>query len=165
MLRGGVTVVSVATRMEALKLALPPVPQALATYVPAVITGSLCFTSGQLSVIDGVPVYTGLLGQNVDLDQGYHAARVAALNALSAAQAVAGGLANLDRIVKLTVFVQSASDFHQQAKVANGASDLFEALFDDKGRHARSAVGVSALPLNVPVEVECIFSLKGSLHD
>lgn len=157
--------VSVATRMEALNIVLPPVARALATYVPAVITGSLCFTSGQLPVIDGVPVYTGLLGQEVDLDQGYDAARVAALNALSAAQDAAGGLAHLDRIVKLTVFVQSANDFHQQAKVANGASDLFEALFDDKGRHARSAVGVSALPLNVPVEVECIFSLEGSSHD
>ncbi len=141
-------------KLQQMGLSLPEVAQAVGSYVPAVRSGSLVFVSGQLPSRDGRIQYTGRLGDNVTLEGGHQAARLCALNALAAAAQAAGGLQNIARIVRLAVFVNSAPGFAEQAKVANGASDLLRALFEDAGRHARVAVGVSALPLDAAVEVE-----------
>jgi enamine deaminase RidA (YjgF/YER057c/UK114 family) len=141
-------------RLKQMGLSLPEVAPAVGSYVPAVRCGPLVFVSGQLPSRDGKVQYAGTLGENVTLEGGQQAARICALNALAAAAQAAGGLQNIARIVRLAVFVNSAPGFTEQAKVANGASDLLRTLFDDAGRHARVAVGVSALPLDAAVEVE-----------
>jgi enamine deaminase RidA (YjgF/YER057c/UK114 family) len=141
-------------RLKQMGLSLPEVAPAVGSYVPAVRCGPLVFVSGQLPSRDGKVQYAGTLGENVTLEGGQQAARICALNALAAAAQAAGGLQNIARIVRLAVFVNSAPGFTEQAKVANGASDLLRTLFEDAGRHARVAVGVSALPLDAAVEVE-----------
>lgn len=143
-------------RLAELGLILPQVVPPLAAYVPAVRTGNLVYTAGQLPAVDGVMLATGKLGAGVSEEEGYACARRCALNALAAIKAEIGDLANIKRVVKAVVFVASTPDFTAQPKVANGASDLLGAVFGDAGKHARSAVGVSSLPLDVPVEVELI---------
>jgi len=141
-------------KLQQMGLSLPEVTTAVGSYVPAVRSGSLVYVSGQLPSREGRIQYTGRLGENVTLEGGRQAARLCVLNALAAAAEVAGGLPNIARVVRLAVFVNSAPGFSEQARVANGASDLLRALFEDAGRHARIAVGVSALPLDAAVEVE-----------
>lgn len=141
-------------RLAALGLTLPPVAKPVAAYVPATASGNQVLTSGQLPSVAGELVATGKLGADLDLDAGVQAARVAALNALAAAASVTGGLDAIARVVKVTVFVASVPDFTAQPQVANGASQLFVDVFGEAGQHVRSAVGVSALPLDAPVEVE-----------
>jgi enamine deaminase RidA (YjgF/YER057c/UK114 family) len=138
---------------------LPQVVPPLAAYVPAVRGGDLVFTAGQLPAREGEMLATGKVGAGVTEEQGYECARQCALNALAAVRAEVGELSAIRRIVKVVVFVASAPDFTAQPKVANGASELLGEVFGDAGRHARSAVGVSALPLDVPVEVELVVSL------
>jgi enamine deaminase RidA (YjgF/YER057c/UK114 family) len=128
----------------------------LAAYVPAVRTGSYVYVSGQLPMVNGELPATGKVGAEVDVAQAKALARVCALNALAAAAAAAGGLDAITRIVKVTGFVASAPDFTDQPLVVNGASELLVEVFGDAGRHARSAVGVAALPRDTPVEVELI---------
>jgi len=125
-------------------------------YVPAVRVGNLVYTSGQLPVVDGELLCVGVVGAGVSLDEARAAARQCGLNALAAASGVVGGVDNIVRIVKATVFVASAPTFTQQPSVANGASELFTDIFGDAGKHARSAIGVAALPLGAPVEVELV---------
>jgi enamine deaminase RidA (YjgF/YER057c/UK114 family) len=146
-------------RLAELGLTLPQVVPPLAAYVPAVREGDLVFTAGQLPVRDGEMIATGKLGAGVTEEQGYECARQCALNALAAVKAEIGELSAIRRVVKAVVFVASAPEFTAQPKVANGASELLGEVFGDAGRHARSAVGVSALPLDVPVEVELVVSL------
>ncbi len=141
-------------RLAALGLELPPVAAPVAAYVPATASGSLVMTSGQLPSVAGNLVATGKVGAEVTPEQATDAARTAGLNALAAAASVAGGLDRIARIVKATVFVASAPDFTGQPQVANGASQLFVEVFGEAGQHVRSAVGVSVLPLDAPVEVE-----------
>lgn len=141
-------------RLAELGIELPPVAKPVAAYVPAVRAGSLIQTSGQLPSVAGVLTVTGKLGVDVSAEQGKDAARVAVLNALAAAAAVAGGIDEIVRVVRVVVFVASASDFTGQPQVANGASELLGEIFGDAGIHARSAVGVAVLPLDAPVEVE-----------
>ncbi len=141
-------------RLAALGLELPPVAAPVAAYVPATASGSLVMTSGQLPSVAGNLVATGQVGAEVTPEQATDAARTAGLNALAAAASVAGGLDRIARIVKATVFVASAPDFTGQPQVANGASQLFVEVFGEAGQHVRSAVGVSVLPLDAPVEVE-----------
>jgi enamine deaminase RidA (YjgF/YER057c/UK114 family) len=143
-------------RLAALGLSLPPVAAPLAAYVPAVRSGSMIYTSGQLPVVDGQLVSVGKVGAEVGPAEAAALARTCALNALAAAASVAGGLAGIGRIVKLTGFVASAPDFTGQPQVVNGASELLLEVFGDAGRHARSAVGTAVLPLNAPVEIELI---------
>lgn len=143
-------------RLTELGLSLPAVATPLAAYVPAVRVGDLVFTSGQLPSVDGRLVATGQVGAGVSPEQAADCARTAALNALAAVADQAGSLDAVVRIVKVVVFVASASDFTGQPQVANGASEFFGAVFDEHGEHARSAVGVAALPLGAPVEVEVI---------
>ena len=143
-------------RLAALGLALPPVVAPLAAYVPAVRSGSMVYTAGQIPMVDGQLVSTGKVGADVGAAEAAALARTCALNALAAAASVAGGLSGIRRIVKLTGFVASAPDFTGQAQVVNGASELLLEVFGDAGRHARSAVGMAVLPLDAPVEVELI---------
>ncbi|MDA0633621.1 RidA family protein [Nonomuraea sp. MCN248] len=139
-----------------LGLELPEVVAPLAAYVPTVRTGNLVYTSGQVPVVKGEVQVTGKLGAEVGVEEGQAAARVCALNAVAALKAEVGELAQVKRIVKVVVFVASAPDFTGQPQVANGASELLGEVFGEAGKHARSAVGVASLPLNVPVEVELI---------
>jgi enamine deaminase RidA (YjgF/YER057c/UK114 family) len=148
-------------RLAELGLTLPVVTPPLAAYVPAVKTGRYVYTAGQLPMVDGELTITGKVGAEVDVPDAAAAARICALNAIAAAASVAGGLAGIRRIVKVTGFVASAPDFTDQALVINGASELLIELFGDAGRHARSAVGMAVLPRNTPVEVELIAEVDG----
>jgi enamine deaminase RidA (YjgF/YER057c/UK114 family) len=143
-------------RLAELGLSVPEVVAPLAAYAPTARTGSLVFTAGQLPARDGVMLATGKLGAEVSEEEGYACARQCALNALGAIKAEIGELSAIKRVVKAVVFVASTPDFTAQPKVANGASELLGEVFGDAGKHARSAVGVSVLPLDVPVEVELI---------
>ncbi len=143
-------------RLNALGLILPPAPKPVGSYLPAVRSANLVFVSGQLPLREGKVQYAGKVPTDVQLSDAAQAARMAVLNALAIAADVAGGIDQLQRIVRLGVFVNSATGFTEQPKVANGASDLLVEIFGDAGRHARAAVGVNELPLNAAVEVELI---------
>ncbi len=142
--------------MRELGLALPDVAVPVATYTPAVRTGDLVWTSGQLPNVDGTLVATGKVGAGVDPEDAKGYARICALNALAAVKSVVGDLDKVRRVVKVVGFVASAPDFAGQPGVVNGASELLNEVFGDSGVHARSAVGVAALPLDAPVEVEIV---------
>ncbi|SON60114.1 hypothetical protein MSIMFI_01607 [Mycobacterium simulans] len=142
-------------RLGQLGVALPQVTAPLAAYVPAVRTGNLVYTAGQLPFEAGKLVRTGKVGADVNPEEGKALARLCALNALAAVDSVVG-LDAVTRVVKVVGFVASAPGFNGQPSVVNGASDLLSEIFGDQGAHARSAVGVSELPLDAPVEVELI---------
>jgi enamine deaminase RidA (YjgF/YER057c/UK114 family) len=146
-------------RMRELGLELPQIPSPAGSYVPAVRTGNLVFTAGQVSFEDGEIRVTGKVGDAVSLEEAQHAARLCALNALAAAASEAGGLDRISRIIKVVGYVASAPGFNGQPQVVNGASDLLGEIFGENGHHARSAVGVVELPLGVPVEIEMIVEL------
>ena len=148
-------------RLAQLGHELPPAPAAVGSYVPFIRVGELVFTSGQLPVREGKLIVVGKVGSDLTIEQGAQAARVAVLNALAQLAAAAGGLSNVKGIVRIGVFVNSAPGFTDQAKVANGASDLLIEVFGDAGRHVRAAVGASELPLNAPVEIELIAQVVG----
>jgi enamine deaminase RidA (YjgF/YER057c/UK114 family) len=148
-------------RLAALGLQLPPVTAPLAAYVPAVRSGSMVYTAGQLPLVDGQLLATGKVGAEVGAVEAAALARTCGLNALAAAASAAGGLSSIRRVVKLTGFVASAPDFTGQPQVVNGASELMLEIFGEAGRHARSAVGTAVLPLDAPVEVELIVEVKG----
>lgn len=145
----------VAARLAELGVALPTVAAPLAAYVPAVRTGNLVYTSGQLPLEDGEPTHAGKVGADVTPEEGKAAARTCALNALAAIDALVG-LDSVVRVVKVVGFVASTPAFTGQPGVINGASEFLGEVFGDAGAHARSAVGVAALPLDVPVEVELV---------
>jgi enamine deaminase RidA (YjgF/YER057c/UK114 family) len=147
-------------RLAALGLALPPVAAPVAAYVPAVRSGPYVYTAGQLPLADGKLPRTGKVGAQVSVDDAAALARTCALNALAAVASVAGGLAAVTRIVKVTGFVASDPSFTGQPLVVNGASELLLEVFGEAGRHARSAVGVAVLPLDAPVEVELIAEVR-----
>ncbi|MGH3481908.1 MAG: RidA family protein [Nocardioidaceae bacterium] len=137
-------------------LTVPDVVQPVAAYIPAVRTGSLVYTAGQVPKRGDSYLYTGKVGAEVSVDQAVECARQCALNALAALKGEVGELSRVQRVVKVVVFVASAPDFTGQPAVANGASELLGDAFGEAGLHARSAVGVAVLPLDVPVEVELI---------
>ena len=139
-----------------LGLGLPPVATPAGAYVPAVVAGDLVFTAGQLPFVEGALPETGKVGAEIDVDEATAFARIAVLNALAAADSAIGSLDRVTQVVKATVFVASDPSFTGQPAVADGASDLLGQVFGDAGRHARSAVGVTVLPLDAPVEVELI---------
>lgn len=146
-------------KIAELGLELPEVVKPLAAYVPTVRTGNLVYTSGQLPMVDGNLAATGKVGGEVTPEQAKALARVCALNALAAVHDLAG-IDAVTRIVKVVGFVASAPGFTGQPGVVNGASELFGEIFGDAGAHARSAVGVSELPLDAPVEVELIAEIR-----
>ncbi|MBT2225886.1 RidA family protein [Nonomuraea sp. NEAU-A123] len=143
-------------KIAELGLTLPEVVAPLAAYVPAVRTGDLVYTSGQVPMVDGKMAQTGKVGAEVGLDDARELARICALNALAALKAEIGDLSKVVRIVKVVAFVASDPAFTQHPQVANGASELLAEVLGEAGKHARSAVGVAALPLDAPVEVELI---------
>jgi enamine deaminase RidA (YjgF/YER057c/UK114 family) len=143
-------------RIAELGLALPQVAAPVAAYTPAVRTGNLVYTSGQLPRIGGELTHVGKVGGEVTPEQAKEAAQACALNAIAAVKAEIGDLGKVRRVVKVVGFVASTPDFTGQPGVVNGASELLGTVFGDAGVHARSAVGVAALPLDVPVEVEMI---------
>ena len=146
-------------RLAALGIAVPEVVPPVAAYVPAVVTGRYVYTSGQLPMRDGAMLAEGLVGSDVDAEVAKDCARQSAINALAAAQSVIGSLDRVTRVVKVVGFVASAPGFTGQPGVINGASEVLQDVFGDLGRHARSAVGVAALPLNAPVEVEMVLEV------
>ncbi|MDA5284795.1 RidA family protein [Streptomyces sp. NPDC054904] len=146
-------------RLAAAGLTLPPAPEPVAVYVPAVLNGHYVYTSGQLPMVDGALPLTGKVGAGVTPEQGKDLARQCALNALAAVASVAGDLSAVKRVVKVVGFVASDPSFTGQPGVVNGASELLGTAFGDAGIHARSAVGVTVLPLDAPVEVELVVEL------
>lgn len=142
-------------RLGQLGVALPQVVAPLASYVPAVRTGNLVYTAGQLPIEGGKLVRTGKVGAEVSPEEGKALARICVLNALAAVNSLVG-IDAVTQVVKVVGFVASAPGFNGQPSVVNGASDLLAEVFGDKGAHARSAIGVSELPMDAPVEVELI---------
>ncbi|MGD9675989.1 MAG: RidA family protein [Candidatus Bipolaricaulia bacterium] len=147
-------------RLARLGLELPPPPAPGGEYVPAKRVGRLLFLSGQGPLRNGVPTVTGQVGGDVTLEQGVEAARQATLNALAAIRAATGSLDDVEEVIQLRGFVNSAPGFTQQPQVMNGASKLLVSVFGEAGRHVRCALGTSALPHNIPVELEMIVSLR-----
>ena len=146
-------------RLAELGIVIPEVVPPVAAYVPAVVTGRYVYTSGQLPMRDGAMIAEGLVGSDVDPETAKECARQCAINALAAAQSVVGSLDRVTRVVKVVGFVASTSGFTAQPAVINGASELLLEIFGEAGRHARSAVGVAALPINAPVEVEMVLEV------
>lgn len=141
-------------RVAELGLDLPAAPAAAAAYLPSKQIGQLLYLSAQVPFVDGRLEHTGRLGEQIDLPTGAAAARQCAVNVLAELKAALGSLDRVAELVKVTIFVAAAPDFTDPHLVANGASDLFADVFGQPGRHARSAIGVSSLPLGAPVEVE-----------
>ncbi|HEX4728354.1 MAG TPA: RidA family protein [Jatrophihabitans sp.] len=146
---------AVSDRLVELGIELPPVAAPVACYVPAVRSGQHVYTSGQLPMVAGTLLATGKVGAEVTADEAVGYARTCALNALAAIHALVG-IDNVRRVVKVVGFVASTPDFTGQPGVVNGASNFLGELFGDAGAHARSAVGVTVLPLDAPVEIELI---------
>jgi len=144
-------------RLAELGISIPPIAKPVAAYVPAVVTGNLVFTSGQLPFVDGALSATGKVGAEVDPETAKQMARICVLNGLAAAHGVIGSLDRITRVVKVVGFVASDPSFTGQPGVINGASELLGEIFGDAGAHARSAVGLTVLPLDAPVEIEFVF--------
>lgn len=148
---------SVSDRLKALGLTLPEPPKPVAAYIPAVRTGNLIFVSGQIPVKDGSLAWKGGVPGEQSVEEAAQAARQCVLNGLAViAHELGGDLDRVQRIVRVGVFVQSQPGFSEQPKVANGASELLQEIFGERGRHARAAVGSIGLPLNATVEVELL---------
>ncbi len=143
-------------KIKELGFELPEVAKPLAAYIPAKQVGNLVMTSGQVPLVKGVINYAGKVGSDLSEEEGQKAAQICALNCLAAIKGVIGNLDKIVEIVKLTAFVASAESFTAQPKVANGASELIGEIFGEAGKHVRSAVGVTSLPLNAAVEIEMI---------
>jgi enamine deaminase RidA (YjgF/YER057c/UK114 family) len=148
-------------KLAELGLHLPEVAAPLAAYVPAVRTGNLVFVSGQLPMVDGQLQLAGKVGADVTVEQAKGLAQRCALNGLAAAAAAAGGLEKIVRVVKVVGYVACEPAFIQQPQVVNGASELLGHVLGEAGRHARVAIGVAALPLGAPVEVELVVEVEG----
>jgi enamine deaminase RidA (YjgF/YER057c/UK114 family) len=146
-------------RLADLGLSLPAAPAPLAAYVSAVRFEDLVYTAGQLPLVSGTLRAVGKVGSEVTVDEAVECARIAALNGLAAVADLTGDLDVITRIVKVVVYVASASGFTDQPVVANGASGLLREIFGEAGRHARSAVGVAVLPIDAPVEVELVVAV------
>ena len=147
-------------RLEELGIALPNAPAPLANYVTVRRSGNLLFMSGAGPFENGKPIITGKLGRELDTEQGYKAARLAGLNLIAQLKNTLGDLDRIRQLVKMLAFVASTPDFTAQPAVINGASDLFVEVFGDAGKHARSAVAIPVLPMDVAVEIELIVEVE-----
>jgi len=152
--------IKVEEKLKELGIEILDVPKPLGAYKPAVISGNLIFVSGQLPIENGELRYKGRVGEEVSIEDGIHASRIASLNALSVMKKELGDLDKIRRILKITGYVSSASNFDMQAKIVNGASEFFYMVFGEDGAHARAAVGVCGLPLGAPVEIEVIAEIR-----
>lgn len=148
------------TRLKELGLDLPDPPRPVGAYAPAVIAGDLLYLSGTTCYKDGRPLFVGRVGAELSLEEGYSAARQTMLNLLAVIRAELGSLSRVEQVVRVTGYVNSAAEFDQQPSVINGASDLLEALFGERGKHARTSIGVSALPGHIPVEIEMVVKIR-----
>ncbi len=146
-------------RLAELGIELPQPPAPVANYVPYVVTENLVYVAGQGTLWKGKTFHLGRLGRNIDIDEGYRAARLCGLNLIAQLRAACGDLDRLQKVVKLLGFVACTADFTDHPKVVNGASDLMVEIFGDAGIHARAAVGASSLPLDTAVEVEAVFEI------
>lgn len=150
-------------RIKALGYSLEAVTPPMGNYVPAVLAGDLVFSSGATCMVDGAPKYRGVIGKDLTVEQGYDAARIAALNVLAKIKYEIGDLDRIERIVKVVGHVSTTPDFVNHAAITNGASDLLVEIFGDAGRHARLSLGASTLPAGLPLEIEVVAKLKSGL--
>jgi len=147
-------------RLKELDIVLPTPPAPVASYVPHVVSGNLVYISGQITLAADGLKYVGTVGKELSLEDGNAAAKLCAVNVIAQAKAACGGdLDRVKRVVKVTVFVNAVPGFAQHPEVANGASDLFVAVFGEAGKHARAAVGAGSLPRNVATEVEAVIEI------
>ena len=147
-------------RIRELGISLPPPARPLATYVEAVTTGNLVFLAGHGPILDGKVTATGKIDRDLSIEQGYQVAREVGLHILSTLREELGSLDRVARIVRVFGMVNSSEGFNQQHLVINGCSDLFVEVFGDAGRHARAAVGMASLPLDIPVEIEAVVEVR-----
>lgn len=147
-------------KLESMGYKLPEAPKPVAAYVPAVQSGKLIYTSGQLPMVNGEIKAKGQVGGSVQLEAAYEAARYCALNCLAVVKSIVGDLDRVKRVVKVVGFVNSAAGFNAQPKVVNGASEFLVEVFGDAGKHARSAVGAAGLPMDAAVEVEMVVEVE-----
>lgn len=147
-------------RLKEMGIVLPEVPKPAAAYIPAKKVGNLVFCSGQGPYVEGKLVYIGKVGEDKTVEEGYDGAKICALNCLAAVKSQIGSLDEIDEIVQVRGFVNSAPDFGKQPEVINGASELLEKVFGEKGKHTRCALGTSNLPRNITVELEMIVKVK-----
>ena len=147
-------------KLKQMGIEIPEPVKPLAAYIPAMQVGNLVMTSGQVPISDGSVKFQGKVGKDLTEEEGREAAKLCAINCLSAIKSVIGSLEKIKRVVKLTVFISSAEGFTAQPKVANGASEFIGEIFGEAGKHVRSAVGVSELPLNSAVEIEMIVEIN-----
>jgi enamine deaminase RidA (YjgF/YER057c/UK114 family) len=150
----------VESRLRELGIQLSEPPKPVASYIPAKQTGNLVFTAGQLPMVNGELISSGLLGKDVEIEEAHNAARICTLNALAAIKSVIGDLDRIKQIVRVVGYVASVPTFIQQPAVVNGASELLLEIFGENGKHARSAVGIAVLPLNASVEIELTVEIK-----
>ncbi len=148
------------TRLLEAGIVLPEISPTLAAYLPAVKSGQLLFISGQLPVKEGILAYQGKVGRELNLEEGQAACKLAAVNCLAVLKKHLNNWADLVQVVKLTGYINCEPDFAAQPQVLNGASQLLESVFGARGRHARAAVGVNALPLGAPCEVEMVVEVR-----
>jgi len=147
-------------KLKELGIELPKPSTPLASYVPVLRTGNYVYVSGNLPLKDGKLVYEGTIPTDLSEEDGYNAAKIAAINIMAAIKSEIGDLSKVKRIVRLNGFVQCSSDFKMQPKVINGASDLFLEVFGDIGKHTRTVMGVNSLPINSPVEIDAIVEVE-----
>lgn len=147
-------------KIKELGLTIPEAPKPVAAYVPAVRSGNLVYTAGQIPFLNGELKYKGKLGKDLTVEEGYEAAKLCALNCLSVIKGVIGDLDKIVRVVRVGGFVNSVPEFSDQPKVVNGASELLGQIFGEAGKHARAAVGSINLPINAAVEVEMVVEVK-----
>ncbi|MCH8942097.1 MAG: RidA family protein [Bacteroidetes bacterium] len=147
-------------KIKKLGFELPEPTKPMAAYLPSVQSGNLVFTAGQIPVVKGELKYKGKVGFILTLEEAQKAAQICVLNCLSVVKSITGSLENIEQIVKLTVFVNSADNFTSQHLVANGASELLGEIFGETGKHARSAIGVNELPGDSAVEIEMVCRVK-----
>ena len=150
---------NIEARLQELGIELPEAAAPVANYLPYVINGKQLWVAGQVPFWNGEIKFSGVVGQNVSVDDAVEAARICALNILAQTKAAIGDLDRIAQVIKLGGFVNGAPNFTDQPKVINGASDLLVQVLGEKGLHARSAVGAGGLPLNVPVEVDAVIAI------
>ena len=148
-------------RLVELGIELPEAPAAVASYLPCIQTGNMVITAGQLPFVDGEILHPGKVGDRVPVEQGLEAARVAVINGLAQIKSLVGDLSRVTRVVRIEGFVQSATGFQQQSIVMNGASDFLVEVFGEAGKHTRTAIGVSELPLNAACQISLFVEVDG----
>lgn len=151
---------SIEKKLEELNIQIPNIPKPIASYVPYVRTKNYVYISGQGPSVDGEEKYTGKVGKDITIEEGYEAAKICALNALAILKEAACGLDNVERMVSLQGYVNSGDDFYDQPAVIDGASELLIQIFGPKGEHARCAVSTNSLPMNISVEIQLIAEIK-----